>query len=151
VFLSIAVSINARLDKNTGTLMKTFIYHDEKSHKFWTIEQQGHELHLSWGKVGTNGQSQIKTFADAAAASKTEVKLINEKIRKGYVEDTHTERPALPASPSAAPQPEYALTPADITRPWLADDGELLLSDELLEKQAHHDEKRRRITVCLHF
>ncbi|MDS7877284.1 WGR and DUF4132 domain-containing protein [Klebsiella pasteurii] len=114
--------------------MKTFIYHDEKSHKFWTIEQQGHELHLSWGKVGTNGQSQIKTFADAAAASKTEVKLINEKIRKGYVEDTHTERPALPASPSAAPQPEYALTPADITRPWLADDGELLLSDELLEK-----------------
>ncbi|MCL3782957.1 WGR domain-containing protein, partial [Prolixibacteraceae bacterium JC049] len=61
--------------------MKTFIYHDEKSHKFWTIAQQGHELHLSWGKVGTNGQSQIKTFADAAAASKTEVKLINEKIR----------------------------------------------------------------------
>lgn len=62
--------------------MKTFIYQDEKSHKFWAIEQQGHELHLRWGKVGTHGQSQIKTFADAAAASKAEVKLINEKPAK---------------------------------------------------------------------
>lgn len=114
--------------------MKTFIYQDEKSHKFWAIEQQGHELHLRWGKVGTHGQSQIKTFADAAAASKAEVKLINEKTRKGYVEVTRTEQPALPASPPAAPQPEYASTPSDITRPWLADDGELLLSDELLEE-----------------
>ena len=50
--------------------MKTFIYQDEKSHKFWAVEQQDNELHLSWGKVGTSGQKQIKTFADAAAASK---------------------------------------------------------------------------------
>ena len=48
--------------------MKHFIYQDEKSHKFWTVEQQGNELHISWGKVGTKGQSQVKSFADAAAA-----------------------------------------------------------------------------------
>ena len=50
--------------------MKTYIYQDEKSHKFWAVEQQGNELHISWGKVSTNGQSQVKSFADAAAAEK---------------------------------------------------------------------------------
>lgn len=42
--------------------MKTYIYQDEKSHKFWAVEQQDNELHIRWGKVGTNGQSQIKSF-----------------------------------------------------------------------------------------
>ena len=99
--------------------MKTFIYQDEKSHKFWAVEQQDNELHLSWGKVGTNGQSQVKTFADSAAASKAELKLVNEKTRKGYIQDTATVQPAAaslpvePASPPAAPQPENPPTPAD--------------------------------------
>ena len=66
--------------------MKTYIYQDEKSHKFWAVEQQGNELNISWGKVGTNGQSQVKSFADAAAAEKAELKLIAEKTKKGYVE-----------------------------------------------------------------
>ncbi len=118
--------------------MKTFIYHDEKSHKFWAVEQQDNELHLSWGKVGTNGQSQIKTFADSVAASKAELKLINEKTKKGYVEDTAAVQPTVASQPSepaatiAAPQPEHVPTPVDVSRPWLADDAELPLSDELL-------------------
>ena len=49
--------------------MRHFIYQDEKSHKFWAVEQQGNELHISWGKVGTKGQSQVKSFADAVGAS----------------------------------------------------------------------------------
>ncbi|BDO49233.1 hypothetical protein TUM1881_18070 [Escherichia coli] len=66
--------------------MRHFIYQDEKSHKFWAVEQQGNELHISWGKVSTKGQSQIKSFSDAAAAAKAELKLIAEKVKKGYVE-----------------------------------------------------------------
>ena len=67
--------------------MRHFIYQDEKSHKFWAVEQQGNELHVSWGKVGTNGQNQVKSFADAAAAEKAKLKLIAEKTKKGYVEN----------------------------------------------------------------
>ena len=67
--------------------MRHFIFQDEKSHKFWAVEQQGNELHINWGKVGTNGQSQVKSFADAAAAAKAELKLIAEKTKKGYVEN----------------------------------------------------------------
>ena len=62
--------------------MKTYIYQDEKSHKFWAVEQQENELHISWGKVGTNGQNQVKSFADAAAAEKAKLKLIAEKTKK---------------------------------------------------------------------
>jgi hypothetical protein len=60
VFLSIAVSINARLDKNTGTLMKTFIYQDEKSHKFWAIEQQGHRAASTLGQGWHTGRARSK-------------------------------------------------------------------------------------------
>ncbi|HFO3591635.1 TPA: WGR domain-containing protein [Escherichia coli] len=67
--------------------MKSYIYQDEKSHKFWAVEQQGNELHISWGKVGTQGQSQVKNFADVAAAEKAKLKLIAEKTKKGYVEN----------------------------------------------------------------
>ncbi len=42
--------------------MKHFIYQDEKSHKFWAVEQQGNELHICWGKVGTKGQNQVKVL-----------------------------------------------------------------------------------------
>ncbi|GDG92706.1 MolR family transcriptional regulator [Escherichia coli] len=67
--------------------MRHFIFQDEKSHKFWAVEQQGNELHICWGKVGTKGQNQVKSFADAAAAAKAELKLIAEKTKKGYVEN----------------------------------------------------------------
>ena len=80
--------------------MKSYIYQDEKSHKFWAVGQQGNELHISWGKVGTQGQSQIKSFADAAAAEKAELKLIAEKTKKGYVEDASA-NVHIPPSPKS--------------------------------------------------
>ncbi|WP_434662447.1 DUF4132 domain-containing protein [Klebsiella sp. MISC125] len=112
--------------------MKTFIYQDEKSHKFWTVEQQDNELHLSWGKVGTSGQSQIKTFDDATAANKAELKLINEKTKKGYVEDCVAEAstPVPAQQPGSAPLAEVAPheTAASAgSPPWLKDDEPIIL------------------------
>ncbi len=52
--------------------MKSYIYQDEKSHKFWAVEQQGKRVAYQLGKVGTQGQSQVKNFADVAAAEKSE-------------------------------------------------------------------------------
>ncbi|MGC6744912.1 WGR domain-containing protein [Escherichia coli] len=51
--------------------MRHFIYQDEKSHKFWAVEQQGNELHISWGKSWhQRAKSDKKFFSDAAAAEK---------------------------------------------------------------------------------
>lgn len=70
----------------TNESKRTFAYNDEKSSKFWAVTQTGSTVTVSYGKTGTNGQSQEKVFGDTVAASKHVAKLISEKIGKGYVE-----------------------------------------------------------------
>ncbi|WP_230047478.1 DUF4132 domain-containing protein [Escherichia coli] len=109
--------------------MRHFIYQDEKSHKFWAVEQQGNELHISWGKVGTQGQSQVKNFADVAAAEKAKLKLIAEKTKKGYVENASANvhiPPITKATPEVETSPE-----SKNQRPWLADDAVIRLTDDI--------------------
>ncbi|EEW3391501.1 WGR domain-containing protein, partial [Escherichia coli] len=110
--------------------MKTYIYQDEKSHKFWAVEQQGNELHINWGKVGTNGQSQVKSFADTAAAEKAALKLIAEKVKKGYVEQVDANAHSHDASAKKVLVTEEK---ASINRqaatnglPWLADNDPII-------------------------
>src|SRR5438477_3768381 len=68
--------------------MRTFQYSDAKSHKFWNIEVSGSGFTATYGKVGSAGQSQTKTFASAEQALAEADKLIREKLKKGYVETT---------------------------------------------------------------
>ena len=39
-----------------------------------------------WGRIGANGQSKTKTFADDQTAGQTAAKLIEEKTGEGYAE-----------------------------------------------------------------
>ncbi len=56
------------------------------SSKFWAIELKGQAFDVTFGKIGTPGTTQTKSFADAAAATKAYDKLVAEKTAKGYVE-----------------------------------------------------------------
>ena len=56
------------------------------SSKFWAIEMKGTAFDVTFGKIGTPGTTQTKSFADAAAATKAYDKLVAEKTAKGYVE-----------------------------------------------------------------
>ena len=56
------------------------------SNKFWEISVQRVEVTVRFGRIGAAGQTQVKAFADHAAAQKHATKLIGEKTRKGYVE-----------------------------------------------------------------
>jgi uncharacterized protein (TIGR02996 family) len=88
--------------------MRTFQLSDAKSHKFWNIEVQGDRFTVTYGKVGTAGQSQTKTFASAEKAQAEADKLIREKTAKGYRETT----------PKAAGSQEEALERAVIADPY---------------------------------
>ena len=57
---------------------------DEKSSKFWEIEQKGSAVHLKWGKIGTNGQSKVKELESSDDAKNEIEKLIRQKTKKGY-------------------------------------------------------------------
>jgi predicted DNA-binding WGR domain protein len=56
------------------------------SAKFWEIGTSGNEVTVRFGRIGTEGQTQVKTLADAAAATKHAEKLIAQKLAKGYQE-----------------------------------------------------------------
>ena len=56
------------------------------SAKFWEAEVCGNEVTVRFGRIGTDGQTQTKTFPNAAAATDHAEKLIESKLRKGYLE-----------------------------------------------------------------
>ncbi|WP_165467720.1 DUF4132 domain-containing protein [Escherichia coli] len=135
--------------------MRHFIYQDEKSHKFWAVEQQGNELHISWGKVGTKGQSQIKSFSDAAAAEKAELKLIAEKVKKGYVEQAkdNSLQPSqtvtgslkvadlstiIQEQPSFVAETRAPDKNTDAVLPWLAKDIAVVFPPEVVHTTLSH-------------
>lgn len=129
--------------------MRRFEFSEGNSNKFWEVEQDNQELKLRWGKLGTQGQSQTKTFADNVAALAAMGKLIKEKTGKGYVEvsapaDAPPSKPVarnLTNTPPSENPPtneplENALPTAPLTStstpPWLTDDV-IALPPDLLE------------------
>jgi predicted DNA-binding WGR domain protein len=61
-----------------------FTYKDDKSDKFWHIEVKGKSFTVMYGKTGTAGTSQTKSFASQEQCKKEAEKLLNEKLKKGY-------------------------------------------------------------------
>ena len=63
-----------------------FEFVDGKSSKFWEITQNGTDVTVRFGRIGTQGQTQTKSFGDEAEATQHAEKLIGEKTKKGYKE-----------------------------------------------------------------
>lgn len=58
---------------------------DEKSNKFWEAATDGNKFLVRFGKCGTKGQLQLKTFATAEKAAEEMEKMVRDKVSKGYV------------------------------------------------------------------
>src|SRR5262245_46697289 len=67
-------------------MKRELVYMDAKSSKFWNIELSGTSFTVTYGRIGTTGQSQTKSFPSEEAARKEAEKLIKEKTGKGYVD-----------------------------------------------------------------
>ena len=67
-------------------MRRELIFMDAKSSKFWNIELDGSSHTVTYGRIGSKGQSSTKTFASDEAARKDAEKLIIEKTGKGYVD-----------------------------------------------------------------
>jgi DNA ligase-1 len=63
-----------------------FEFIEGSSNKFWEVSQSGNTMTTRWGRIGSNGQSKTKTFADAQGAANAMAVLIEEKTDEGYVE-----------------------------------------------------------------
>lgn len=67
-------------------MKRELVYMDAKSSKFWNIELTGSSYTVTYGRIGTAGQSLTKSFPSEEAARKDADKLIKEKLGKGYVD-----------------------------------------------------------------
>lgn len=72
--------------KSTDGATRHFEFVEGGSAKFWEITTSGNDVAVRFGRIGTQGQMQTKTFADEATAVRHAEKLIDEKTQKGYVE-----------------------------------------------------------------
>jgi predicted DNA-binding WGR domain protein len=66
--------------------LREFLLQQGSSNKFWRIGQHDGEMTVVFGRVGTRGQTLIKQFDTPERAEREVIKLIEEKLRKGYTE-----------------------------------------------------------------
>jgi predicted DNA-binding WGR domain protein len=59
---------------------------DGMHRKFWTCETAGKCYFATFGRIGTLGQTQTKTFSHPSGAMLAANKMIKSKLAKGYVE-----------------------------------------------------------------
>lgn len=85
------------------------------SNKFWEAKTKGEDLVIRFGRIGTKGQEQVKSFSDAAAARAELAKREKEKRASGYVEETTAKEPKKRAAAPSHPFLFYGRRPAD----WL--------------------------------
>ena len=65
---------------------KRFEFSDGKSHKFWVVQLDGRAHTVTYGRIGTAGQTKTKELPDEEKARKSYDKLIAAKVKKGYKE-----------------------------------------------------------------
>ncbi|OJH36128.1 WGR and DUF4132 domain-containing protein [Cystobacter ferrugineus] len=98
--------------------MRRFELVEGSSRKFWEIEAQDTGFTVRWGRIGTSGQTQQKSFPTAEKARAEQDKLIAEKQKKGYAEvgsaaSAEAPPPASPPPPAPAKKARSATPPPE--------------------------------------
>lgn len=63
-----------------------FEFNDDKSSKFWEVIVDGCTVITRYGKIGADGATSSKDWETEEEAEKEAQKLINSKVKKGYIE-----------------------------------------------------------------
>jgi predicted DNA-binding WGR domain protein len=73
---------------------RRFEFIEGRSYKFWEVAVTDARVTVTFGRIGTEGQTQVKTFHSADEAKRYALKLITAKTNKGYAE--------IPAAPAVS-------------------------------------------------
>jgi DNA ligase-1 len=74
------------ISSTAGGKPRHFEFVQGTSSKFWEVSQTANSMTTRWGRIGSNGQSKTKTFADEQSAATAAAKLVEEKTEEGYIE-----------------------------------------------------------------
>jgi predicted DNA-binding WGR domain protein len=70
-----------------GVVFERLVFTDVTSNKFWEAGIQENKLIVRFGRIGTKGQLQVKTFNSHEATIKEKDKMVKEKKAKGYKQE----------------------------------------------------------------
>ena len=59
-------------------------FSDHQAERFWRIETLGADLMTNWGKIGTSGRYEVKTFSSETECEERAQQLVDTKIKAGY-------------------------------------------------------------------
>lgn len=68
-------------------MKRAFLHQDNKLQKFWTIDYDGLDFCVNYGKYGAIGKFAVKEFASEEECVREAEKLIRQKLKKGYREE----------------------------------------------------------------
>ena len=88
--------------------MRRFELTEGTSSKFWEVNREGAALTVRFGRIGADGQTQTKSFADDA---KAEAELTLRTDVDTSDSDTGRSSPVVPLPPTAACGAGAALSP----------------------------------------
>lgn len=110
-----------------------------KSSKFWQVAITGSKQTVTYGRIGTDGTSKTKAFESKADAIEASERLIQKKLKKGYLEVSPTSKiktkkkatstkkaSAKRASKKAANAGTSIAKSLDRIKQWMADNHPLL-------------------------
>ena len=94
--------------------MPRYEFSEGSANKFWAITLSGKGYTATYGKIGSNGQTTLKTFDSDAEAKNEYDKIIAEKVKKGYalVGGESSGAAAAKAAPPAAKAEPAKAAPA---------------------------------------
>lgn len=69
----------------TGDLVRRrLVFEQGSSRKFWQVAVEGNQLTVTFGRIGSNGQNNVKVYDSAERTRREMDKLVAEKLGKGY-------------------------------------------------------------------
>lgn len=107
---------------STSSVVAYLECQEGSSDKFYELSQAGSEVTIRYGRRGTPGVTQVKSFGEAAEADKFVSKTVAEKRKKGYrdVAAASSDAPPAPLAKAAAVKPSVAAAVAPPPAPAAA-------------------------------
>jgi predicted DNA-binding WGR domain protein len=72
------------VSQSSDITVRKFEFRRGSTNKFWEVSVRAADVMVRYGRIGSKGQAQVKSFPDAQAAAQHAEKLIRAKKAKGY-------------------------------------------------------------------
>jgi len=127
------------------------VFTEGSSNKFWRARTDGGRMFVNYGRIGTNGQTQVKDFPTPDKAKSEMEKVAGSKRRKGYVDEGGDPAAGEAAAPAPAAKKAEAKPAAKAPASVQLADLELSQGKRKIELRLVQDGSQLRTVVVEHY